>query len=205
VRVVIVDDHAIVRDGLRLMLAAEDDIDVVGEAEDGRAALTLVDESDTDIVLLDLRMEGMGGLDTLRALAEAHPRVRTVVLTMHDDPGLLRRAVESGASGYVLKGSGRAAVVAALRAVAAGGSYVDPRLAGDLVTMVADPEPRVISERDLKVLQLLASGVSNRDIAQRLGLTPDRLRTRLREIYAALGASSRSEAVATALRRGLID
>lgn len=204
-RVVIVDDHAIVRDGLRLMLAAEDDIEVLGEAEDGQAALTLVDESETDIVLLDLRMEGMGGLDTVRALAEAHPRIRTVVLTMHDDPGLLRRAIESGARGYVLKGSGRAAVVAALRAVAAGGSYVDPRLAGDLVTMVTDPEPRVISERDLKVLQLLASGVSNRDVAQRLGLTPARLRTRLRGIYAALGASSRSEAVATALRRGLID
>jgi DNA-binding NarL/FixJ family response regulator len=204
-RVVIVDDHAIVRDGLRLMLAAEDDIEVVGEAEDGLAALTLLDELETDIVLIDLRMEGMGGLETVRALAEDHPRISAVVLTMHDDPGLLRRAVESGARGYVLKGSGRAAVVAALRSVAAGGSYVDPRLAGDLVALVADPEPRVVSDRDLEVLRLLASGVSNRDVAQRLGWTAARLRRRLQGIYAALGASSRSEAVAIALRRGLID
>jgi DNA-binding NarL/FixJ family response regulator len=204
-RLVIVDDHAIVREGLRLLLSDEDDVEVVGEAADGRAALDLLDECPADIVLLDLRMEGMGGLETIRAIAAAHPRARVVVLTMHDDRGLLRRAIQAGARGYVLKGSPRDVVVGALRAVSAGGSYIDPRLTEDLVTLAADPRPGRTSDEDLEVLRLLAAGMPNRDVAERIGTTPARLRTRLRQIYAALGASGRAEAVAIALRRGLIE
>jgi DNA-binding NarL/FixJ family response regulator len=204
-RVVIVDDHAIVRDGLRRLLADEEDIEVVGEAADGRAALELLDGCEADIVLLDLRMEGMGGLEAIRELTRSHPGVRVIVLTMHDDRSLLRRAVVFGARGYVLKGSGRDIVVGALRAVAADGSYIDPRLTLELVTLATDHEPGLISDDDLAVLQMLAAGTPNRVIVELLGMTPTRLRARLKQIYAVLGASGRSEAVAIALRRGLID
>lgn len=204
-RLVIVDDHAIVRDGLRMMLADEDDIEVVGEAADGSSALEVLEGCAADVVLLDLRMEGMGGLDTIRALSQRHPTVRVVVLTMHDDTSLLRRAVEAGARGYVLKGSTRDEVIGALRAVTAGGSYVDPRLTQELVTLATDPEPGLLSDQDLEILRLLASGTPNRDISDRTGTTSAQLRARLRRIYAVLGASGRSEAVAIALRRGLIE
>jgi DNA-binding NarL/FixJ family response regulator len=204
-KLIIVDDHAIVRDGLRLMLDSEIDIDVVGEAAGGEELLELVERLETDIVLLDMRMEGMHGLDALEILSERHPGIQVVVLTMHGDASLLGRAVELGARGYVLKGSGREVVLEALRTVASGKAFVDPQLTEDLISLTSPTQPAPLAEKDLEILRLLASGHPNREIAARAGMTSSQLRARLREVYAVLEVSSRAEAIAAALRRGLID
>jgi DNA-binding NarL/FixJ family response regulator len=204
-RLIIVDDHEIVRDGLRLMLDGLDDIDVVGEAAEGRGLLDLLDETPADVVLLDLHMEGIDGLDTLSLLSEQHPAVRVVVLTMSGDSFPLRRAIELGARGYVLKSSGRETLVEAIRTVHGGGAFADPQLARQLLSTVSDPEPMLLSDEDVAIVRLLAAGAPNRDIAEATGMTQGRLRRRLEEMYAALGAGNRAEAVAIALRRRLID
>lgn len=203
-RVVIVDDHAIVRDGLRLMLEHADDIDVVGEVAEGGALLDLLAEVETDIILLDMRMDGMNGLETLEMLGDSHPDILVVMLTMHDDASLLGRAIELGARGYVLKGSGRDVLVRALRTVSAGGAFVDPRLTEALVSIARLPEGTLLTDADLHILRLLATGASNRVIAEMTEMTASQLRSHLKDIYEALEASGRSEAVANALRRGLI-
>lgn len=204
-RLIIADDHELVRDGLRLMLDKVDGINVVGEAADGRGLLDLLEKAPADVVLLDLHMEGLGGLDTLPLLTESHPTVRVVVLTMSGDSFPLRRAIELGARGYVLKSSGRDTLVEAIRTVHDGGAFADPQLARQLLSAVSEPEAMLLSTEDVGILRLLAAGAPNRDIAQATGMTQGRLRRRLEEIFAALGARNRAEAVATALRRRLID
>ena len=207
-RVVIVDDHAMVREGIQLMLASDESIEVVGEASDGLALLELLKETDVDVVLLDLRMEGMGGLEVLEHLDQMEAPPATIVLTMHDDPSYLRRAIELGACGFVLKRSGRAELVKALVAVASGGAYVDPHLAHalvDLATSESDIGQTDLDEDSIRLLRLLASGVGNRMISETTGWSESNLRTRIRSLYASLGVNRRAEAVAAAMRLRLID
>ncbi len=207
-RVVIVDDHAIVREGIHLMLAGDQSIEVVAEASDGVELLDLLKKIEVDVVLLDLRMEGMGGLEVLEHLERMEAAPATVVLTMHDDPGYLRRAIELGARGFVLKRSGRAELVEALRIVASGGAHVDPYLAHALVDLAKSKSN--VSQLDLdedstRLLRLLAAGEDNRTIQEITGWSESRLRTRIRDIYERLGVTRRAEAVAAALRLHLID
>jgi len=207
-RVAIVDDHAIVREGIQLMLAGDESVEMVGEASDGVALLDLLKETNVDVVLLDLRMEGMGGLEVLEHLDRMEAPPATIVLTMHDDPSYLRRAIELGASGFVLKRSGRAQLVEALNAVASGGAYVDPHLAHalvDLATSESDVSQMALDEDSLRLLRLLASGIGNRAISETTGWSVSNLRTRIRSLYASLGVNQRAEAVAAALRLRLID
>jgi len=207
-RVAIVDDHAIVREGIQLMLAGDESVEMVGEASDGVALLDLLKETNVDVVLLDLRMEGMGGLEVLEHLDRMEAPPATIVLTMHDDPSYLRRAIELGASGFVLKRSGRAQLVEALNAVASGGAYVDPHLAHalvDLATSESDVSQMDLDEDSIRLLLLLASGIGNRAISETTGWSVSNLRTRIRSLYASLGVNQRAEAVAAALRLRLID
>lgn len=207
-RVVIVDDHAMVREGIQLMLANDDSIEIVAEASDGAALLDLLKTTDVDVVLLDLRMEGVGGLEVLEHLDRMETPPATIVLTMHDDPSYLRRAIELGAGGFVLKRSGRAELVKALNAVASGGAYVDPHLAHalmDLATSESDVDQMDLDEDSIHLLRLLASGVGNRAISETTGWSESNLRTRIRSLYAILGVTRRAEAVAAALRLRLID
>ncbi len=206
-RVVIVDDHAIVREGVRLMLEGDDRFEIVGEAADGGDLLRLLDDIEPDIVLLDLRMESVGGLEVLEALQQREGAFGVVVLTMHDGPGYLRRAIELGARGYVLKSSGRAELVRAIELVGAGGAHVDPQLAETLVGL-ARKTPVVETDLDsetLGLLRLLTRGNDNRSIMESTGWSESRLRSRLKSLYGQLDVSNRTEAVAVALRLRLVD
>jgi len=207
-RVVIVDDHAIVREGIQLMLAGDESIEVVAEASDGAALLEFLEEHDVDVVLLDLRMEGMSGLEVLEHLGRMEAPPATIVLTMHDDPGYLRRAIELGARGFVLKRSGRAELIKAFQVVASGGAHVDPHLAHalvDLATSESDVGQMGLDEDSIRLLRLLASGANNRTISETTGWSESSLRTRIRTLYERLGVTRRAEAVAAALRLHLID
>ncbi len=207
-RLVIVDDHAIVREGIELMIANDESIEVVAALQDGQSLLDLLKEVDVDVVLLDLRMEGMGGLEVLERLGRMQVSPATVVLTMHDDPSYLRRAIELGARGFVLKRSGRAELLKAIKAVASGGAHVDPYLGQALVDL-ARPEPvdrpTELDDDGMRLLRLLASGADNRTISETTGWSESMLRTRIRTLYERLGVSGRAEAVATGLRLNLID
>ncbi len=207
-RLVIVDDHAIIREGIELMIANDESIEVVAALQDGQSLLDLLKEVDVDVVLLDLRMEGMGGLEVLERLGRMQAPPATVVLTMHDDPSYLRRAIELGARGFVLKRSGRAELLKAINAVASGGAHVDPYLGQALVDL-ARPEPverpTELDDDGMRLLRLLASGADNRTISETTGWSESMLRTRIRTLYERLGASGRAEAVATGLRLHLID
>ncbi|HEY5651641.1 MAG TPA: response regulator transcription factor [Acidimicrobiia bacterium] len=204
-RVVIADDHRIVREGLAYMLSDHDGIDIVGEAESGEALLELLAEVDTDVVLLDIRMPGMSGLDTLEVLTEKHPDVRVVMLTMHDDATFVRRAIEGGASGYLLKSAAPAEVIRALEAVEAGQAYIQPEVTGPLLAgIVGSDEDTTLAPRQQEVLQLVAEGLENKQIARRLDISEATVKTYLKNVFEILEARGRAEAVAIALRRGLI-
>ena len=209
-RVVIADDHGIVREGLRWMLADLPDIEVVGEAESGEELLQLLDDTPADVVLLDVRMPGLSGLEALETLQHRHMGVRAVILSMYDKPSYVRRAIELGASGYLLKSASREEVVRALRLAAEGKSYVQ----GDLVAAVvaagaagaATPGMEgTLSRREREVLQLVAAGAGNKQIAVTLKVSEATVKVHLKHICTRLGARSRAEAVAAGVRLGIIE
>lgn len=213
-RVLLADDHRIVRDGLRWMLSGEPDVEIVGEASDGQQLLDALDGDDAeiDVVILDIQMPGVGGLDALQRLG-GNRRVTTrpaiMILSMHQEPAVVRRAIELGAAGYLLKSSTREELLAALRYVAAGDSYVQAEITGMLLDQVAgrsDPSALVaLTAREVDVLRLVATGLANKEIAARLGVGEATVKTHLKGIFARLGATNRTEAVTTALRLGLIE
>ncbi len=206
-KVIIADDHRIVREGLRWMLADRDDIEIVGEAENGRELLKLVTETEADICLLDVRMPEMGGLEALERLREVAPGLRVIILTMHDQPAYLRRAIELGASGYVLKNTGRDELMRALEVVARGDAYLQGELTRPLVSeLVGDDEGRrLLDERERRVLQLVARGLDNRAIGEEIGMSEATVKNVLGSVFDALGAKTRAEAVAVGLRLGIIE
>jgi len=208
IRVVLADDHRIVREGLRMLLGHDDEIEIVGEVEDGADLLALLEEIETDVVVLDVRMPGISGLEVLESLHDRRQDVRVVILTMHDDPVYLRRAVELGAAGYLLKNVDREELIRAVHTVASGRSYIQGELTGTLVASMVDPQAAgAIGALDIdqrRLLELLAQGLDNRRLADQLGVSQAVIKARLREIYHTLGVKRRSEAVAVALRLGII-
>jgi two-component system, NarL family, response regulator NreC len=209
IRVLVVDDHAIVRSGLRRVLDAEDDIETVGEAPNADRAVFEALETKPDVVLLDVVMPGKSGIEGMPALLQATPKVKVLVLSMQDDPRYVREAFEAGASGYVLKEAADTEVVDAVRAVAAGERYLHPALGASLVAAEAEERKRAeadpLSDREREVLKLLALGHTNQEIASLLFISVRTAETHRAHIMQKLGLSSRAELVRYALDQGLIE
>jgi len=209
VRVLLVDDHPVVRDGLRGVLDAEPGIDVVGEAGDGAEALArlaaLVGEPGVDLVLMDLRMPRMGGVEAIGHVRERFPAVRVLVLTTYDADRDVLPAIEAGATGYLLKDSPRDVLVDGVRAAAAGRPVLAPSVAGTLMGLVGAPadEP-TLSPRELEVLRLVAAGATNRSAARQLFISEATVKTHLLHLYEKLGVRDRAAAVAAAYERRLL-
>ena len=209
IRVLVVDDHAIVRSGLRRVLDAEPDIETVSEAENADRAVFEAMEHKPDIVLMDVVMPGKSGIEGLPALLQAVPTVQVLILSMQDDPRYVREAFEAGASGYVLKEAADTEVITAVRAVAAGERYVHPALGARLLAAEVEERKRAeadpLSEREREVLRLLALGHTNQEIAALLYISVRTAETHRAHIMQKLRLTSRAELVRYALAEGLLD
>jgi two-component system response regulator NreC len=209
IRVLIVDDHAVVRSGLRRVLDAEKDIETVAEAPSAERAVFEAIEHKPDVVLMDVVMPGKSGIEGTPAVLQAVPDAKVLVLSMQDDPHYVREAFEAGASGYVLKEAADTEVVGAIRAVAAGERYVHPALGARLVAAEADERRRAesdpLSEREREVLRLLALGHTNQEIAAQLYISVRTAETHRAHIMRKLSLSSRAQLVRYALDQGLIE
>jgi two-component system, NarL family, response regulator NreC len=209
IRVLVVDDHAVVRAGLRRVLDAEADIETVGEAATAERAVFEALEAKPDIVLMDVVMPGKTGIEGMPALLQAIPGVKVLMLSMQDDPQYVREAFEAGASGYVLKEAADTEVVDAVRAVAAGNRYVHPALGARLIAADSEERKRAesdpLSEREREVLRLLALGHTNQEIAAQLYISVRTAETHRAHIMQKLGLSSRADLVRYALDHGLVE
>jgi DNA-binding NarL/FixJ family response regulator len=204
VRLLVVDDHPVVRDGIVGMVSSDPGVEVVGEASDGAEAVRLARALDADVVLMDLRMPGTDGVAAIRELtALGHP-ARVVVLTTYDADADVLPAIEAGATGYLLKDATRDELLRAVHAAAAGHAVLAPTVATRLVGRVRAPEPGLLSPRELEILALVADGATNRVAGERLHLSETTVKTHLLSIYAKLGVSDRAAAVAAGFRRGLL-
>jgi DNA-binding NarL/FixJ family response regulator len=209
-QVVICDDQALIRDGLEMLLRLERDIEVVGLAQDGAEAVDLVAEHRPDLVLMDLKMPGMNGIEATRRIRAHYPEVKVLVLTTYDDDEWLFDALRAGAAGYLLKDTGRSEVVKAIRGTVEGQAFVDPAVAGKLLSRVTSTQTRPASlltekltERELDVLRLLAQGLTNADIAARLYLSEGTVRNHVSAILGKLDVADRTQAAVLALQHGL--
>jgi len=212
ISVVIADDHSLVRQGLRRYLEMAGDIEVLGEAANGAEVLRMIENGtgEPDIVLLDIRMPEMDGLETARRIRVRHPNVGIIILTAYDDRQFVVEAVRAGARGYVLKARDAEHLIQTVRLVAGGNMVIDPQLVVALAEELSaanerDRKAETLTAREIEVLQLLAFGHTNKDIAEQLFISPDTVKTHLEHIFEKLGTSDRTAAVAEALRRRLIE
>ena len=210
IRVAIADDHSLVRQGLRRYLDMAEGIEVVGEAANGQELVDLVAKEEPDIALVDIRMPEMDGLEAARKIRETHPKTGVIMLTAYDDRQFVVEAVRSGARGYVLKARDAEHLIQTVRLVAGGNMVIDPQLVVALAEELQEAKERdrkaeTLTAREVEVLQLLAFGHTNKDIADQLFISPDTVKTHLEHIFEKLGASDRTAAVAEALRRHLIE
>src|SRR5215469_11410936 len=204
IRLLIVDDHPVVRDGLTGMFASAPEVEVVGQAGDGSEAVRLAQVLQPDVILMDLRMPGMDGLAAITELARQGHAARVLVLTTYDTDSYVLPAIEAGATGYLLKDAPRDELLRAVRAAATGQSVLAPSVAARLMNRVRAPEPELLSQRELEVLGLVAAGTTNREAAARLFISEATVKTHLLHIYAKLGVTDRAAAVAEAFNRGLL-
>ncbi|MBO0849274.1 MAG: response regulator transcription factor [Pseudonocardia sp.] len=200
-RVLLVDDHELVRAGLRTFLALQPDIEVVGEASSGERALALVSTTAPNIVLLDLVLPGMSGLETVRALRAAHPDIKIVVLTSFAGQDQVLPVVRAGVAGYLLKDVGPRELADALRSVHAGGAPLHPTVAATVMRSVTADDP--LTPREREVLRLIARGLSNRQIARELVLAEKTVKTHVSAVLAKLGVADRTQAALLAIRDGI--
>lgn len=205
IRLLIVDDHPVVRDGLAAILGTQADFAVVGEASSGDEALAQYARLTPDVVLLDLEMPGMDGIVVLQRLRQTHPQVRAVVFTAFDTDDRILGALQAGAKGYLLKGAPRTELFNAIRVVHSGGTLLQPVVASRLLEQLASPDIfEELTPREQVVLALLAQGKQNKEIAGELEITERTVKFHLSAIYGKLGAGNRTEAVTIALQRGLV-
>lgn len=186
------------------MLASQTDIEVVGEAEDGAVAFRLAAEISPDVVLMDLRMPVMDGVSAIREIKENQPTVQILVLTTYDSDADILPAVEAGATGYLLKDSSREELFKAIRAAARGEAVLAPSVAARLMGQIRAPAEEKLSNREIEVLQLVAEGSNNREIAKHLHISQATVKSHLMHIFSKLGVSDRTAAVTTALQRGIL-
>lgn len=204
IRVLVVDDHPIVRSGLVALLDAESDVRVVGEAGDGLSAVDQVQALDPDLVLMDLRMPVLDGAGATARIVAAHPRTRVLVLTTFDTDNDILRAVEAGASGYLLKDTPRRELVAAVRSAARGETVLAPPVAARLVHQMRAPAASALTAREVEVLAAVARGLSNADIGRALFIGEATVKTHLLRAFQKLGVDDRTRAVTTAIERGIL-
>jgi DNA-binding NarL/FixJ family response regulator len=199
----IVDDHEVVREGMRLSLSRSSHIRVVGEASDGRSAIELAERRRPDVVIMDVRMPGMDGLEATKVLTQRLPQTAVLIFTAFSERSLLTRGMDSGAKGYVLKEAPHETLLRAIEKVAQGESFIDPALMPAFL-MGRDRE-EMLTAREREILQLLADGMSNADAAKRLFISQETVKSHVRHILAKLEADTRTHAVAIALRDAMID
>jgi len=203
IRLLIADDHPVVRDGLSGMFSDEPGFEVVGQAADGAEAVRLAQALRPDVVLMDLRMPGMDGVTAITELARRGVAVRVLVLTTYDTDSHVLPAIEAGATGYLLKDAPRDELLRAVRAAAQGDAVLSPSVAARLMNRFRAPGAGPLSQRELEVLEMVAAGTTNREAAARLFISEATVKTHLLHLYAKLGVSDRAAAVAVALREGV--
>ena len=198
----IADDHEVVREGLRLSLSRSPHVRVIGEASDGASAVAIAERRRPNVVIMDVRMPGMDGLEATKALTDKLPQTNVLIFTAYGERSLLTRGLEAGAKGYILKEAPHQTLLRAIERVAAGDGYVDPALMPDFLTR--DRE-EMLTAREREILQLLANGMSNADVAKKLFISQETVKSHVRHILAKLEADTRTHAVAIALRQAIID
>lgn len=202
IRILVVDDHPLIREGLAAVLAAHSDMSLVGEGSNGREAIELYRERRPDVTLMDLRMPEMNGIDAIIAIRAEFPDARIAVLTTYGGDVHALRAIKAGAVGYLLKSTLRKELVGTIRALAAGQRRIPDEIASELAKYVGD---ELLSDRELQVLSRVAQGLSNREIAIDLLIAEDTVKSHMRNILAKLGANDRTHAVTISVQRGIID
>lgn len=211
IRVLITDDHLVVREGLRLILETAEDIEVVGEAGDGAECLRLVPELQPDLILMDLQMPRMDGITAIGHLRRDHPAIAIVILTTYNEDDLMIRALQAGARGYLLKDSSRESLLDAIHAAARGETLLKPEILARVLSPQSPPKlasppqtDSTLTERELEVLRALARGERNKEIAYNLGITERTVKAHLQSIYQKFGVDSRAAAVAVGAQKGLL-
>lgn len=209
IRVLLCDDHAIVREGTRRLLEEEPDIEVVGEASDGLQAIEMVKRFSPHVVTMDVSMPRMNGIEATKKIKEISPETFVLALTAYDDFAYVSRLLENGASGYILKSARSEELIQAIRAAALGESVLDPVVAREIFSRIARRIPEntpeiFLTERECLVLKFAAKGLSNKEIAFELGVSPRTIQSHLASIFSKLGVNSRTQAVIIALKKGLI-
>lgn len=204
IRLLISDDHPVVRAGIGGMLSGERDFEVVGEATNGSEAVALANRTKPDVILMDLRMPEMDGVEAISRIKERHPEINILVLTTYESDADIIRALERGATGYMLKDAPREDIFEAIRATAEGKSPLAPDVAARLVQRVREPADEILSTREIEILELIAGGASNKDIAKRLWISDTTVKSHVLHIFNKLEVTDRTAAVTVALRRGII-
>lgn len=212
IRILITDDHLVVREGLRLILETAEDIEVVGEAMDGAECLELVPTLKPDVILMDLQMPRMDGITAIGHLRKNFPEIAIVILTTYNEDDLMIRGLQAGARGYLLKDSSRENLLDAIHAAARGETLLKPEILARVLAPQSTPKPvfqtqtdSTLTERELEVLQLAAKGERNKEIAYKLGITERTVKAHLQSIYQKFGVDSRAAAVAVAAGKGLLN
>jgi len=210
IRVFLLDDHTVLRQAVRVMLEAEHDIEVAGEAGDAAGGLPEIVRTDPDVALVDIKMPGGSGLSAIRRIRAEAPRTGVVVFTMYKNPAYVYEAMNTGASGYILKSATKDELVRAIRAVHQGSGFLQAEVTKPLLLRLAadakvESDRTNLTLREIEIVELLAEGHGNRDIARLLSISEETIKTHLRRIYEKLGASDRAQAVAIALRQNLIE
>ena len=204
-RCLVVDDHTVVRHGLDLLFGDLEDLEIVGQVTNGEEALEAVERLEPEVVLMDVRLPGIDGVSAVKRIHQAPPNVQIVMFSAYGDKRLLSDAIAAGARGYVMKGSPPEDLLRAIRTVAEGKAFVDPSLSPALIMQEGTAAEQPLSEREREILQLLAEGFHTEEVARRIGLSVETVKSDTKRVIAKLQADTRTHAVAIALRRALID
>lgn len=207
-RVLIVDDHPVTRDGLRSALSTSDDIEIAGEATNGQEAVEAVKELSPDVVFMDVRMPGMDGLEATRVIHDISPETKVILFTVEESRAAIADAIRAGVSGYLLKDVSAAELIQAARLALEGKAVIHPTLTRafiEEIQYVEQPRDTPLSRRESQILQKVAYGATTKEVAHDLGISPHTVKTHLERIFEKLGANDRAQAVAIALRKGLVD